>query len=51
MNRVVMAAHKYGIARQEAEQYVIRDMELEFEHIAQQTTTLQQMQVEHSHNV
>lgn len=51
VNRVVTVARTYGLARQEAEQYVIRDMELEFEHIARQAITLQPMHVEQSHNV
>lgn len=51
VNRIVTVARKYSIARQEAEQWVIRDMELEFEHIARQATIPQQMQVEQSHNV
>ncbi len=51
VNRIVTIARTYGLARQEAEQYVIRDMELEFEHIARQTTTLQPIHVEQSHNI
>ncbi len=50
VNRIVTVARKYSIARQEAEQCVIRDMELEFEHVARHTTS-QQVQVEHAYNM
>lgn len=51
VNRIVTTARKYGISRQEVEQRVIQDMELEFEDIAHHAAMQQQLQVEQLHDV